>query len=1185
MTYVPTEIDYEGSDADRLPDMGQKVNTNLNDIEAEFAAWMGAGVCGQFAHIATDFIGGTTGCLDNIDATDITDGEKAIVVVGTAPPRLYFYRLKSPDTTTESSPDVIQPDVGGSSKRWRLAGRTEHNIKSMGSAPTVNDDIDAGFLIGDAWQYSDTIYFCIDNASGAAEWIYIPPPSGVSSHHATHEDGGTDEITKLKDDIQAEGAIDLKEISTPSAPASGRDKLYTKSGGGLYTLDSGSNETQLLDDSILDTSTGHDHDGADSKTVDHSNLANVTANQHHNQSHSWEGGDHSGTLNESTVTFDNSTGHTHDGTDATVVDHADLGNVTANQHHNQSHSWEGGDHSGTLNESTVTFDNSTGHSHDGSDSTAVDHADLSNVSANQHHNEDHASRHIDGGADAMDGDKVEITWTGYTNYTPSTSPSEVDQTDQLTAHLAGINAALTGGGNHASTHIDDGSDEIDGDKLSITWTGMVNYTPATTPSECDSTDDLTAHLYGIDQAIGGGGSHASSHIDDGSDEIDGDKLSISWASYANYTPSTSPTEVDSIDDLTAHLYGIDAALGTVASLSDTEPGAVSSSSSGQAGTGTAASRDDHSHDLGTHAHSDAASGGQISHANLTSVSADQHHNQSHTWEGGDHTGTLNESSVTFNTSTGHDHDGVDAKTVDHANLTNVTANQHHNQLHASTHISGGGDEIDGDEIDIDYSPTNYTASTSALDDHLGGIDTALGSAGGGAVHDVMGGRLVAASDTSLKWEFCESNQVTLWNDTTRTLVSLATAPTLTNTANDLDSSALASGYNYDIFLEYSSATAANLVAKKWTDDTTRAVVPEFYNGTIVYDADTAAGRKRRFVGTIRMASGPKSEIVLHTIYGSASTPVNRINYSYRLVVDGSKIPFDIAAIRVGFSSTLNYPFNVDNASVGIRDTGANTTATPTEFLFSSASGFSIATDSAIFSDWLTFSSSAGDDLIVIFDVDSANGYLSEETGSGHGGYYKSATNSYDQSSVTGFTDGGSNFIASLYWVEIRSATGVTVAFRADKAAQFVSNVHHPARKPIKFINYYHGTTSDAPAANTWERFLGGTDNWQLEYVDHGLHEEGLFDVAHSLYAKFSTRVVASSQTTGVAVSYDTSPLPGSIVAYTISGGDYDRRANELHDYAKKGYRKLYPLQYCGGSGTSYAWSKGPTAIFSGEIEG
>lgn len=58
--------------------------------------------------------------------------------------------------------------------------------------------------------------------------------------------------------------------------------------------------------------------------------------------------------------------------------------------------------------------------------------------------------------------------------------------------------------------------------------------------------------------------------------------------------------------------------------------------------------------------------------------------------------------------------------------------------HASGHVTGGGDIIDGDIADITYVPTNYTRDTSPaevtlvteLTSHLKGIDVALASAGG-----------------------------------------------------------------------------------------------------------------------------------------------------------------------------------------------------------------------------------------------------------------------------------------------------------------------------------------------------------------------------------------------------------------------------------------------------------------------
>ena len=48
----------------------------------------------------------------------------------------------------------------------------------------------------------------------------------------------------------------------------------------------------------------------------------------------------------------------------------------------------------------------------------------------------------------------------------------------------------------------------------------------------------------------------------GSDELDGDKLDVDW-NPTNYTPSTTPTEADNVDNLTAHLYGVDVKLETL----------------------------------------------------------------------------------------------------------------------------------------------------------------------------------------------------------------------------------------------------------------------------------------------------------------------------------------------------------------------------------------------------------------------------------------------------------------------------------------------------------------------------------------------------------------------------------------------------------------------------------------------
>lgn len=52
--------------------------------------------------------------------------------------------------------------------------------------------------------------------------------------------------------------------------------------------------------------------------------------------------------------------------------------------------------------------------------------------------------------------------------------------------------------------------------------------------------------------------HNASHIRNGGDEIDGDKLDVDYnpAGTSSYVPNSDPAEVDHVDNLTAHLRGI-----------------------------------------------------------------------------------------------------------------------------------------------------------------------------------------------------------------------------------------------------------------------------------------------------------------------------------------------------------------------------------------------------------------------------------------------------------------------------------------------------------------------------------------------------------------------------------------------------------------------------------------------------
>lgn len=158
----------------------------------------------------------------------------------------------------------------------------------------------------------------------------------------------------------------------------------------------------------------------------------------------------------------------------------------------------------------------------------------------------HASTHISGGSDQIDGDRLDIDYSP-TNYTPSTLPPQVTSIEELTAHLAGIDAAIAGtstdelikitASDTTAGYLSDkivaatgtpisfnvlngGGDEdleldLDGDQITIDFT-PTNYTPDDSIGEADEDADLSAHLAGIDNALDDFVTSSSSPVSDGS---------------------------------------------------------------------------------------------------------------------------------------------------------------------------------------------------------------------------------------------------------------------------------------------------------------------------------------------------------------------------------------------------------------------------------------------------------------------------------------------------------------------------------------------------------------------------------------------------------------------------------------------------------------------------------------------
>lgn len=261
-------------------------------------------------------------------------------------------------------------------------------------------------------------------------------------------------------------------------------------------------------------------------------------------------------------------------------------------------------------------------------------------------------------------------------------------------------------------------------------------------------------------------SHAATHITSGSDEIDGDQLDIDW-NPSSYTPTTSPSEVSSADHLTAHLAGIDGYLldlgnddGYLQSeLTNLNADSITEDAYQQTQL-TAINSDVVAHvDNTSNPHNvTAAQLNALQFADIDNYAklpltildsyATTSHIDTHLGGGSD---SLYEIATRAPTATDDVNDGylVGYRWIDTVDeyeyvlIDNTASAAVWSNLssggggaaasHASTHITDGSDEIDGDQLDIDWTPTNYEPDTTPseasdadhLTAHLAGIDAYL----------------------------------------------------------------------------------------------------------------------------------------------------------------------------------------------------------------------------------------------------------------------------------------------------------------------------------------------------------------------------------------------------------------------------------------------------------------------------
>jgi len=139
--------------------------------------------------------------------------------------------------------------------------------------------------------------------------------------------------------------------------------LSTRNHNDLQSLQGGaSGEYYHLTSAQLSGLTGggntslHLHDdrySLTSHTHSHSSLTGVTADQHHAQVHGFTGGDHSG-VSVTSPSAGQVLRYSGTAWSNAQLSHADLGGITADQHHAQVHGLDSADHTGTLSWTKVS---------------------------------------------------------------------------------------------------------------------------------------------------------------------------------------------------------------------------------------------------------------------------------------------------------------------------------------------------------------------------------------------------------------------------------------------------------------------------------------------------------------------------------------------------------------------------------------------------------------------------------------------------------------------------------------------------------------------------------------------------------------------------------------------------------------------------------------------------------------
>jgi hypothetical protein len=523
MPYTPTPIDLV-TPADSVHGCFEVCNENFSDIEATLLEISSLVSGSGFDYFKTGLTGGTSGMLDQVDGDGLTGDERAVVVVGNNPARVYFYVLDVDNAGAEDSPYIIAPDTNAGDKRWVLAARIPRTWKGSGT-PTTTDDYDDGVRNGDWWIYGGNAYMCVSETAGNAVWRIIPQiGTGATNAAAGDHNHSTNNIasTAISDWLEA----------------------VQDSAGGMWT---GNTETGLsvtYDDSTgkLNASVTY---GTDANTACQGNDARLSDARDPNA--------HSHTESEITDLGSYSvTGHTHAEADIT-----DLGDYAASSHsHTESDITDLQDY--LLGDSVLLEQITT------PESVALGYTHIYAKSDGKVYKKNNGGDEEEigtGGGSIIDGAAGEdlaaydVVYASAGEYFKAQSDNtEADAVGIVTEALGIASAAIgeiTLGGlvTNAEWSWTPGSQLY----LSGTYGGITETKPTALGDYIKPLGFAVSstQIY-FDPQVG-------IAVDDYS-SLDGDQVVIDW-NPSNYTPEVV-TETSTVDHLSSHLKGIDARLTT-----------------------------------------------------------------------------------------------------------------------------------------------------------------------------------------------------------------------------------------------------------------------------------------------------------------------------------------------------------------------------------------------------------------------------------------------------------------------------------------------------------------------------------------------------------------------------------------------------------------------------------------------